>query len=295
VLSEHAGDINPTVDSKQVKSGGNMKAVFKLSLIVALCLWLWPAIVSAKPPDPQGAIVYEDDFSNPKKSGLEDNLKATDYARGFDPSGAYRLTLLRNDDTHWVLFPAQSYGNFTLELDMRDQSATTAGDMAQGVVVRARDDTHFYAVLVDPRKGEYTVRKLDGQNKWSDLITWQAASIIKQKAVVNHLRVDALGDKFTIYLNGETLGSFSDTSYAKGGFGLIAANVDASKPDSHFDNLRIYTTEAPPAAAPTAAPAGGAPTDLPRSGQSSGDAALLLGCFALLLIGLSLWVRQRTR
>src|SRR3712207_7738571 len=51
-----------------------------------------------------------------------------------------------------------------------------------------QDDTHFYAVLIDPRKGEYAVRKLDGTNQWSDLVPLKASPLVKRRDAINHLR-----------------------------------------------------------------------------------------------------------
>ena len=257
-----------------------MKTVYGAGLVIALCLALWPVLVSAAPPKPKGVLVYTDDFSDPAKSGLEDKPDASDYGRGFHAPGVYILNLRKSGDTRWVLFPNKAYGEATLEMDLWDDSDSFQGTVAQGVVFRAQDDTHLYAVLVDPRNGKYTVRKLDGKDAWSDLIAWKDSKLIKRKSDVNHMRVDADGDTFTIYLNGEQLDSFRDGSYMKGGLGLIASNVDAVDPLMHFDNARIYTTEAGPAG-------------LPKTGQSNQDVPLFTASLGLALLALGMWVRWR--
>ena len=266
-----------------------MKTVVKTALVVGLCLALWPLRASAAPPPPKGKLVYSDDFSDPQKSGLEDNIEATDYSRGFHAPGFYHLKDVKPNDTRWELFPNQAYGTFTLELDVFDNSDDFTGDVAQGVVVRAQDDDHLYAVLVDPRKGQYAIRKLDGKDTWSDLVGWKASPLVKKQAEVNHLRVDGEGDTFTVYLNGEMLDSFKDAAYAKGQLGLITSNVDAAQPHMHFDNVNVYTTEAG-----TAEPAGSAATGtLPNTGTASRGSPLLLVGVALVLLSLGVWVRPR--
>ena len=233
-----------------------MKAVWKAGLLAALCLALWPALAGAEPPKPKGNLVYSDDFSDPKRSGLEDRPEATDFGRGFHAPGVYILNLRTNNDTRWVLFPNQTYGEFTLEMDLWDDSDSFQGTVAQGVVFRAQDDTHLYTVLVDPRNGKYAVRKLNGKDTWSDVIAWKDSPFVKRKSEVNHLRVDGAGSTFTVYLNGESLDSFKDAAYAQGGLGMIASNVDAVDPLMHFDNVKIYTTEARPANLPNTSAAG---------------------------------------
>jgi hypothetical protein len=263
-----------------------MRSLFKGGLIAMLCLALWPALVAAQPPDPKGNLVYEETFSD-TSSGLEDNLRATDYSRGFHPPGVYHLILLTNNDTRWALVPNKSFGDFTLEVEVVDNSDDFVGDFSGGVVVRAQDNTHLYAVMLNTRKGQYTVRKLNGST-WSDLIAPKASPLIQQRNGTNLLRVDAAGSNFTIYLNGEQLDTFSDSSYAKGNFGMIASNVDAARPHMHYDNLKLYSTEA------AAAPAGQS-AQLPATGAAGLDITSLLIAGALALIGLGLGLRSLER
>jgi hypothetical protein len=271
-----------------------MKAVFKIVLFAALCLALWPALVGAAPPQPAGKLVYDDDFSEKTKSGLEDQLQATDFSRGFHAPGVYHLKDVKAGEIKWVLFPKQSYANLSFALDTYDNSDDFNGDVAQGVIFRAQDANHFYAVIVDPRKGEFAVRKLDGANKWTDLVATKASALIKKESGVNALRVDGDGDKFTVYLNGETLASFSDAAYKQGGIGLIASNTDANGMHMHFDNVKVYTTDtAAPATGQTSGTATGQPTNLPATGQPGAIEPLALAAGAFVLLMLGLWARQR--
>jgi hypothetical protein len=273
-----------------------MKVAVKAGLLVVLALALWPALVGAAPPQPQGRLVYEDDFSDKAKSGLEDNLRAADYSRGFHPPGVYHLIMLQPDKTNWAIFPNQTYNEFSYQVEVVDDSDDFAGGMAHGLVFRAQDNTHLYAVLIDSRQGQYSVRKLNGANSWTDLIAAKPSSLLKPQNGLNLLRVDGAGDTFTIYLNGEQLDTFKDASFAKGGLGMIQANGDAVRPHSHFDNVKIYTTDAVTAQpTATAQPAGGAgqPAQMPATGDPQGSVPLALGAFALVLLVAGLWVRQR--
>ncbi|MEN9936503.1 MAG: hypothetical protein RLZZ387_3082, partial [Chloroflexota bacterium] len=250
-----------------------MNTARRVAIMVAIGMALLPALASAKPPEPEGKPVYQDDFSNATKSGLEDNLEGEDFSRGFHTPGVYHLKLANPDEVRWSLLPDQTYGQFSLQADVWDNSDSFQGGVAQGLVFRAKDDTHFYTVLLDPRKGQYAVRKLNGK-QWSDLVPMTASPLVKKQAEVNQLRVDAKADKFTVYLNGETLATFSDASYSSGQIGMLVANTDAVDPHLHFDNLKIYTTEA----------AATLPAALPSTG---GDAlaTLALATLGALLLG----------
>ena len=277
-----------------------MKAVFRLALAVVMLLALSPVLVYAAPPPPTGAEVFSDDFSDPSTSGLEDNRTAQDFERGVHDPGVYHLRLLNPDDVRWIVFPDHSYGDFTMQVELWDNSDEFAGDAALGVVFRVQDDTHLYAAMVDPRKGEYAIRKLDGAGSWSDLVAWTASPLIKQQAEHNLLRVDAKGDTFTVYLNDEMLATATDAAYAKGGMGFTVMNVDAVQPHMHFDNVAIYseegTAEQPAAEQPAAeqAPAGGQqqPGTLPNTGDAGASAPLVIALAALSLLILGASIRR---
>src|SRR5690349_5693180 len=143
-----------------VERGMHMRGQLRVALLLAIVLALLPSLSSAKPANPKGKLVYEDDFSSNTKSKLEDNLKAADFQRGFHAPGVYHLKLLQNNEIRWSLFPDQSYSEFTVTNDMWDFSdEINSGKVAQGLVFRAQDNNHFYAVLIDPRGGTYSVRK----------------------------------------------------------------------------------------------------------------------------------------
>jgi serine/threonine protein kinase/formylglycine-generating enzyme required for sulfatase activity len=202
------------------------------------------APVAAPPPEPAGKLVYQDDFNEGAgKDGLEDQLDGTDFQRGIHSPGVYHLRLLKANDTRWEILPRRAYRDFSMQIELWDNSDSFSGDVAQGVIFRVRDNDHFYAVLIDPRKGQYSVRKQAGDTS-TDLIPPRPSRLIKRRADVNLVRVDGQGDTFTIYLNGVALDSFSDDAYGFGMVGMIVANIDAKLPHMHFDNLKIWSSDA---------------------------------------------------
>jgi len=202
------------------------------------------AVVTGPLPTPVGILAFEDNFDNgPPKSGLEDEGKGKESSRGFHTPGVYHFRLSAPDSDRWVVLPRLGYNNFTMQTEVWDNSDTFEGTMSQGVVFRFRDANHFYAFLLDPRAQEYAVRKADGQGVWTDIIPWKPSPLIKQKAEHNAIRVDADGDTFTLYLNDAPLDTFKDSSYGFGLVGMMAANVDAILPHTHFDNLMIWNRD----------------------------------------------------
>jgi LPXTG-motif cell wall-anchored protein len=255
--------------------------------LVAFGLALLPALAAAQPGAPQGELVYEDNFDDAAASSFEDNLRASDFGRGFHPPGVYHLKVNNANAVGAALLPTHSYDQFSFEVEVSDNSDTLQGASSQGVVFRAQDQTHYYAVLVDSRAGQYAIRKLNGR-QWTDIVAAADSPLVKPDTEVNVLRVDGDGDDFTVYLNGEELDSFSDASYAKGTVGMILVNDDAVEPHMHFDNMAVYSTEPAPEGAAV-------PAALPNTGAAEGASMLMLAALAALLLGLGAAARRAGR
>jgi formylglycine-generating enzyme required for sulfatase activity len=219
-------------------------------------------------PAPAGLLAYTDDFgAGADNSGLLGPPIAPDLALAVDPAGVFSMRLSTPDQTRWVFLPRLAAGDFSLQIDLSDASPDRTGGAAQGLVFRARDSAHFYALLLDPRHGTYRLRKQDGTDRWTDLIATTPSALIQQQDGLNQLRLDAAGDRFTLYLNGGALASARDSSYTFGMLGTLVANADARASTMHFDNLQIWTNDPPPIASTLPAT---------RQGQS-GDMVLIPG------------------
>jgi formylglycine-generating enzyme required for sulfatase activity len=219
-------------------------------------------------PAPAGKLAYEDDFgAGAEKSGLVGQQLAPDLALAVDPAGVYSMSLSKPNQTRWVFLPRLAAGDFSVLIDLSDGSPDRTGGAAQGLVFRGRDNEHFYALLIDPRKAEYSLRKQDGADKWTDLIAAKPSALIRQQDGVNQIRLDAAGDSFTLYMNGVKLDSTRDSSYTFGMLGTIIANADAATSTMRFDNLKIWSNDPPPRA-----------STLPATRQGlSGDMVLISG------------------
>jgi serine/threonine protein kinase/formylglycine-generating enzyme required for sulfatase activity len=205
-------------------------------------------------PEPAGQLIYESDFNaatqNPQdeeaRSGLREQKNDPEFEHGFHAPGVYHFRLPRPNETHAVLISRFATTNFAFQSDLWDNSDDLTGGVVEGLIFRARDDAHFYTVLLDPRKGQFAVRKQDGKDQWTDITPWADSPLVKRRAEVNQMRVDADGDAFKIYLNGSLLTEFKDSSYPSGLLGMLVINVDAPIPHIHFDNHKVWSNDAPP-------------------------------------------------
>jgi serine/threonine protein kinase/formylglycine-generating enzyme required for sulfatase activity len=201
-------------------------------------------------PAPAGQLVFEDEFLDVVESGLEDLRDDLTFQRGIHPEdgGVYHMRLLRNDDTRMEFLPRAMYHNFSVKLEMWDYSDDTrVGAVGQGIVFRAHDSDRYYAFLINPRAGQYNVRRVDGPGQLADLVAWKDSDVIKRNNEHNFVRIDGVGDTFTIYVNDTLVETFTDDTYASGMLGMIVSNQDAINPHMHFDKLQVWSDDQPAA------------------------------------------------
>ena len=65
----------------------------------------------------------------------------------------------------------------------------------------------------------------------------QASPVINRGTNVNHLRADCVGDRLTLYVNGEKLAEATDATLTHGDVGLLAGAFSQPGVDIIFDNF----------------------------------------------------------
>ncbi|MBI3360892.1 MAG: hypothetical protein HY023_07260 [Chloroflexi bacterium] len=190
------------------------------------------AISTADPAHPPaGELLFEYTFDSAGNWGVGEDEASRIAAAG----GVLNITLKRADWTTWT-FAGRKAGGFYAEVSA--DVATCGQDDSYGLLFRVVDANNFYlfGLGCDAR---YRVRhRQDGE--WNALVDWTPTPAIRAGGGArNLLAVRALGDEFKFFVNGEYLGSASDSSFAEGTFGLFAqAGLDAGL-SVDFDNLRV--------------------------------------------------------
>jgi hypothetical protein len=164
------------------------------------------------------------------------------------------LTL--EDDNHdllWEMVPGQgsnkTFGDFQLFVD----ATQTKGDQNNGYGVFIRgtldqngsDFTTFYRFTLYG-DGSFAVYKgmtdANGQITNTPLVNDTMNSAIADAGGVNHIVIDAKGSSLAFIVNGQTLTTVSDNSFASGLSALFVNNLTTSKTGAQatFSHLRIY-------------------------------------------------------
>ncbi len=88
--------------------------------------------------------------------------------------------------------------------------------------------------------GFYGISKfVEGEETLIGMDSLQSNTAINQGATTNHLRVDCVGDRLTLYVNDRILAEVQDATFPAGDVGMIAGTFDDPGADILFDNFVV--------------------------------------------------------
>jgi hypothetical protein len=183
---------------------------------------------------PSGAVLFQDDFSDPS-SGWEnltyDQFGTLDYFDGY-----YRIQVMGEQQMLWA-GPGMIFTDVRLEADMIKVIGST--DDIFGLICRATDHDNFYFFIISS-DGYYGIGKMiDGLQSMIDTKGMLPSEVISQGMTGNHLRVDCIGEQLEFSINGQLLARVRDFDLTNGDVGLLAGNLDASENVVLFDNFSV--------------------------------------------------------
>ncbi len=184
-------------------------------------------------PTEQGQLLFEDDFSAERWEVYQDN----DHSKGYD-DGRYFILVTEEGYDIWAT-AGRHFDDFILEVETSQLDGPD--DNNYGVLLRYRDDSNFYRFEISS-DGFYTFGKVV-DDEFLDIISWIESDAIKQGNQDNVIRVEAVGSRFTFYINGKLVDTAIDSDFNRGDIGLLAGTYD--EPGAHivFDNLRVWGVE----------------------------------------------------
>jgi hypothetical protein len=185
-----------------------------------------------------GSILFHDDFSKPANGWM---AAKTDYAEFAYLDGEYRILLNKPDFNTYSLLPKQSFGDCSVEVDVRLVAGPSNGVF--GILCRAEANeqtvgkAYVFAIRAD---GFYAILKRTSPTFWDAIAYGKESKAIKPGNAVNHLRADCSGTTLTLYVNGEKLLEKADTAFKAGEVGLAVTTQPKSEPlDVRFDNFVV--------------------------------------------------------
>jgi hypothetical protein len=200
-------------------------------------IWIVAAVLSscnyAATPQPEGAVLFQDDFTLPISGWDTINQPASTV--GYE-DGSYRVKILAPETIAWGR-PHLSFDNITLDVD-----ATKSGgpeDNLFGVLCRYQDPANFYFFLIssDGYAGAGAYR--DGERFIFGEAAMLPSPAVATGEATNHLQVDCLGSTVRLRVNGLTVAEAEVFDWPSGDVGLVAGSYEADGVEIWFDHFAV--------------------------------------------------------
>ena len=188
----------------------------------------------ALPTKARDAVLFQDDFSNPKSSWDRANQggNSTDYA-----DGKYRITLATPQQDIWAN-PYQYFNkNIIVEVDAWQNPSTAQA--AYGIICGYSDVNNFYALTVG--SGGYVEIFRYQQGKRLTLYSAENQPGIDSEH--NHMEALCASSALQLRVNGSVVAEVEAQEFLYGDVGLIASSFDETPVEILFDNFIVREAE----------------------------------------------------
>ena len=169
---------------------------------------------------PSGAVLFQDDFSDPSSGWEIFNQIETGTMDYFD--SLFRIHVL-GEYQMLSSFPGLFFSDVQVEADMI--KVVGKSDDMFGLVCRAMDKQNYYFFVISS-DGYYGIGKvIAGVQSILGTQGMMPSEIISQGKNKNHLRADCIGDKLILSVNGQELQSVIDNDIDHGDVGILAGTL----------------------------------------------------------------------
>jgi len=178
--------------------------------------------------------LYRDDFADPTSGWTRD--ASADYIADYE-DGGYRIFVNAPDYSVWSR-PDQEFADVSIEV-----TATKIGgpdDNNFGLICRYQDASNFYALLISSDGFYGVLVSVDNEWQFVGMDILLPSVKINQGARSNDIRADCVGDRLSLYVNGELLVRVTDDTLGSGDVGLIAGTFGEAGVDILFDDFVVY-------------------------------------------------------
>jgi hypothetical protein len=209
----------------------------KLMIVVILLFLVGCDLFSSRPTEKvyiSGEIIYQEDFED-TQSGWT-TWKSEDGSFVDYQGGGMRIFINIPQYDYWSI----TKGNLSnVRLEVEAVNIGTVNDNSYGLICRYRDEKNFYAAVIssDGYAGIFKVREGVYQSISGETMTF--SENLQTGMAVNDLRVDCIGSRLTLFVNGQEVISAEDGDFVSGGMGVIAGSTQQAGVDIFFDNFIV--------------------------------------------------------
>jgi hypothetical protein len=177
-------------------------------------------------------ILFEDDFSNPNSGWDQETY--VDGMTGYS-DGAYKIGVNTESMFFWAN-PYKDYEDVIIEVEA--QKISGEDDMQYGIICRHEDVENWYTLAVTA-DGFGVIRKRYQGSELEFITDWAEAPSLNTGNGTNLLRAECIGDRLSLYVNGELVIEAYDSDLTSGDVGLMAGTFEQLDTEVLFDNFVV--------------------------------------------------------
>jgi hypothetical protein len=131
-------------------------------------------------------------------------------------------------------YRTQNYADIYLEVEAARVSGPPNGYF--GLICRLQDDNNYYALVIGS-DGSYGIVRMTGGSVQFISPPPRPLEVIRGGFMLNRIGASCVGDKLTLFVNGEKVVEVSDSSYSSGFIGLVVGTTSVPGLEVSFDNF----------------------------------------------------------
>lgn len=184
-----------------------------------------------------GVIVLDEQFET--DTALSWAQESTVQHEGAIRDGGYQLRI--NEAGHfWKSQPNALFTDFRLAGTVTLSGTVGSPDSGAGLIFRGSGDQAYYYFEIN---GVQAFRlRAQANGRWIDIINWLPSDALLPDGFPNVLTVDAIGERLTLYINGQQVAAVdvpTDAAYLSGDVGVAASSNSSSPLLATFDSIQV--------------------------------------------------------
>ncbi|MBW8012810.1 MAG: hypothetical protein FVQ83_16450 [Chloroflexi bacterium] len=186
-------------------------------------------------PDSRPGLLFADYFSNPDSGWdrITEDKGSTDYA-----NGGY-LIVVDDEYTDYWANPGQHFFDVRIEVEVEKIGGDDDNDF--GVICRYQDVDNFYAFKISSDGYFGIFKRINGgpiELIFAEFM--QFSEVINQGNERNHLTVECVGNRLSLFINGWLLQDVYDGDLQSGDVGLMAGSYGDPGTRIQFDDFEVF-------------------------------------------------------
>lgn len=193
-------------------------------------------VLDTPPVLEMGVVLLDEQFNS--DTALSWAQESNAQHEGAIRDGGYQLRI--NEAGHfWKSQPNALFTDFRLATTVTLSGTVGSPDSGAGLIFRATGDQSYYYFEVNGAQS-FRLRAQAG-GRWMDIIGWLPSDALLPDGFPNTLMVDAVGERLTLYINGQQVAAVdvpADAVYLNGDVG-VAASGGNTPITATFDLLQV--------------------------------------------------------